>query len=339
MGLWLFMARRMLTLIPVLLAASFLVFLLVHLTPTSPVELLLGSNATPEQIERLYRELGLDRPFLEQYAQFVARTTRGNFGISLKTGRPVWQDIRDRFGATVELAATAFLLIVILGILAGIVSALHPEGLVDHSTRIMAILGAAVPVFWFGLLLQLLFFSTWHLLPLNGRIDTAFLLDHSKRITGLLLLDTMLAKNWAEFRSVLLHLILPAVALAYRSLALVMRMTRSSLLEALQQDYIRTASAFGHSRRRIVIRHALPNALIPVLTVLGFDFGRLLGGTLLVESIFDWPGLGLYAFDAIAFADIPALLGVSITLTLIFVLINLAVDIGYMWLDPRIRYE
>lgn len=339
MHLWAYVGRRILLLVPVFLLVTFLTFLITYLTPSSPVELLLGPNATPEQVQNLYRDLGLDRPFLVQYGRWVFRMVRGDLGISLRSRRPVSEDIARYFAATLELTIVSMCAVILLGIVMGAVSAVRRNTWLDHFTRIMALVGVAAPIFWIGLLLQLLFYSTWHVLPVGGRAETFTLIRFPiQPITGLYLVDSLLQGNWPALKSALVHLILPTVTLSMRSLALVMRMVRSSLLDVLTQDFIRTARSMGFAERTVVLRYALKNAMLPVVTVITLEFGKLLGGTFLVETVFDWPGMGLYALQSITANDYSAILGVSMVLTVGYMLGNTAADILYARMDPRVRY-
>jgi peptide/nickel transport system permease protein len=302
-----FVGRRLLHLVPVLLGISFLVFLLVHLVPGDPVRVMLQDVGSPEQVARVRRELGLDRPLIVQYASFVVRAAQGDFGRSIHTRRPVSQEIRFRIPYTVRMAVAATLVAVVLGIALGSIAAMHHQSLLDYGTMIVALAGVSLPSFWFGLVLILIFSLHLRWLPPTGADSLA-------------------------------HLILPAVTLGSSAAAIIARLTRSSMLEVLRQDYVRTARAKGLPDRRMVYRHALKNAMIPVVSIVGLQFASLLGGAVIVETVFGWPGIGRLAVDAIFNRDIPVIQAVVLTAAVIFVLVNLLVDLLYGWLDPRIRY-
>lgn len=302
-----FVARRLLHLVPVLLGTSFLVFLLVHLVPGDPVRVMLQDVGSPEQVERLRQQLGLDRPMYVQYADFVARAVRGDLGRSIHTRRPVFQEIAFRVPYTVRMAVTATLVAVAMGIVLGSVAATHHLSALDYGTMAVALAGVSLPSFWFGLVLILIFSLHLRWLPPAGADS-------------------------------LLHLILPAITLGSGAAAIIARLTRSSMLEVLRQDYIRTARAKGVADRRLVYRHALKNAMIPVVSIVGLQFASLLGGAVIVETVFGWPGIGRLAVDAIFNRDIPVIQGVVLVAAVIFVLVNLVVDLIYGLLDPRIRY-
>ncbi len=302
-----YVARRLLHLIPVLLGISFFVFLLVHLVPGDPVRVMLQDVGSPEQVERMRKQLGLDRPFYVQYASFVVRAAQGDFGRSIHTRRPVAQEIAFRIPYTVRMAVAAMLVAVVMGIGLGAVAATHHQSALDYGTMVVALAGVSLPSFWFGLVLILIFSLHLRWLPPAGA-DTP------------------------------LHLILPAVTLGSGAAAIIARLTRSSMLEVLRQDYIRTARAKGLSAQRMVYRHALKNAMIPVVSIVGLQFAGLLGGAVIVETVFGWPGIGRLAVDAIFNRDIPVIQAVVLVAAVIFVFVNLLVDLLYGLLDPRIRY-
>jgi peptide/nickel transport system permease protein len=302
-----YVARRLLHLIPVLLGISLLVFLLVHLVPGDPVRIMLQDAGSPDQVARLRQQLGLDRPIYLQYVSFVTRAAQGDFGRSIHTRRPVAQEIRFRIPFTVRMAVAATMVAVVLGIVLGAIAAMHHQSPLDYGTMVIALAGVSLPSFWFGLVLILIFSLHLRWLPPTGA-------------------DTFL------------HLILPAVTLGSGAAAIIARLTRSSMLEVLRQDYIRTARAKGVTDRRMIYRHALKNAMIPVVSIVGLQFASLLGGAVIVETVFGWPGIGRLAVDAIFNRDIPVIQAVVLVAAVIFVLVNLIVDLLYGWLDPRIRY-
>jgi peptide/nickel transport system permease protein len=327
--------RRMLLSILAILGVTVLVFFLSHVVPGDPARLAAGPQAKEEQVATIRRAYGLDKPIVEQYFIYMGNLLRGNLGMSLQSRRPVLDDLMDYFPATFELTVTAMLIAVIGGVGLGILSAVRKNGLADSLSRIFSLVGVSMPVFWLGIVLVLLFYRQLGWLPFGGRLDPS--LNPPPRLTGLYLVDSLLSGEWATFWSALSYLILPAVTLAYSSLAIVSRMTRSSLLEVLQEDYVRTARAKGLSERVVIARHALRNALIPVMTITGLQFGALLGGAFLVEVIFSWPGLGTYAMKAILFLDYNGIIGVTLLIALVFMLTNLIVDILYVVVNPRMR--
>lgn len=303
-----YMVRRIIYLIPTLLILSFIVFILVRLIPGDPVLAIAGPDATPEVLEEMRTALGLDRPILTQYVVYLKGLLVGNLGTSLRTHQQVWIEIWRRLPSTVELATAGMMLSLIMGISLGIVSALQPGNWVDASTRLVSLLGVSSPTFWTGLLFVLAFGYYWRLFPIAGSGGIH-------------------------------HLVLPAATVSLTSLAFITRLTRASLMEVFSQDYIRTARAKGLPPVRVIVHHALQNALIAPLTVAGLEFGRLVSGVIVIETIFAWPGIGKLLIDAMQFRDWPVIQGLILTFALIFVVVNLAVDIIYAILDPRIRLE
>jgi peptide/nickel transport system permease protein len=330
-------ARRLLLLVPVLFGVSLLTFVLSHVVPGDPARLLAGTHAGAAQVRAVRHAYGLDRPLPAQYWTYLTNLAHGDMGTALHTQRPVGQDLRDFLPATLELALAAMALAVILGIPLGTLAAMGRNRTPDHMTRLIALAGVSLPVFWVGLVLQLLLYYSWGIFPSGGRLDPTLAPPHT--VTGLYTVDSLLAGRLELLANALWHLVLPAIVLALGPLAVVMRITRSSLLEALAQQYVRTARAKGLSRPRVVVRHALRNALLPTVTVLGLQFGYLLGGAVLVEYIFSWPGIGLYTAQSITASDYPAIMGVTVTVAFLYVILNLVVDLCYALLDPRIRYR
>lgn len=329
---------RRLALIPLLLlGVILLVFVLTHLVPADPARLFAGPHAPPEQVETLRREFGLDRPLPQQLGRYLVRLTRGDFGISLRTQRPVLDDLREYFPATLELTIASVLTTTILGILLGTVAAARRGSLIDLSAQMVSLTGLSFPIFFFGLLLQLIFSRWLEWLPLAGRLP----IDASPpgHVTGLYVIDALMAGDLGTAGLALTHLALPTLTLTMASLGPITRITRTSVLEALAQDYVKTARAKGLAPRRVLIGHVLRNAMIPVVTVLGLSAGGLLGGVFLAELIFAWPGLGLYSVEGIVSFDYWAIMATAMVTTVIFVLINLLVDAAYGVIDPRIRYE
>jgi peptide/nickel transport system permease protein len=310
-----YLVRRVLAIIPVLFGISILVFLLVHLIPGDVAQILLGTQATDQQIETLRRTFGLDRPLPVQYVDWLSHIVRGDFGVSFRTNRPVLPDLVSRFGVTLQLTLTSMLVALVVAIPLGVISAANRGRTSDSVSRVVALLGLSIPNFWLGTLLILFVSLVLHWLPPVGFVS---LLDNP----------------WLGIQT----LILPALALGTAVAAFIMRMVRSSLLEVLRQDYIRTAYAKGLQDRSVLYRHALKNAFIPVLTVIGVQIGYLLGGAVIIESIFSLPGMGRFLLDSISNRDYSIVQGGVLFIALIFCLVNLSVDLVYAWLDPRIRY-
>jgi ABC-type dipeptide/oligopeptide/nickel transport system permease component len=303
-----FILRRLLLAVPTLIGVLIVAFLLLYVAPGDPVQAMVGERADEETIARLRKELHLDEPLPKQFALYVGGIARGDLGQSYITRRPIVRDIAERFPKTLQLAGAAMLLAVVVGVTLGVLSAHNPGGWIDRFGLGLAYLGVSFPVFWVGLLLILLFAVTLHWLPPSGFGGPRYLL-------------------------------LPAIALGMRSIAFLARMTRSAMLESLNSDFVRTARAKGLSERVVVVRHALRNALIPVITVLGLDFGAYLTGSILTETVFSWPGIGRYVVTAIGKRDLPAISGSVLFLSVIFVLVNLITDLLYAKADPRVSYD
>ncbi len=329
-----YVLRRVALLVPTLLGLSILTFSLIHLVPGDPAAVMLGERASPEAVARLRVELGLDRPLHEQYGLFLGGLLAGDLGRSLKTREKVVVEIGNRFPATFELALAAILFASVLGVAAGILAARHRRSFLDALVMAGSLAGVSMPIFWLGLL-AILFFSV-HLdwLPLAGRIAPALAVP---RVTGFLLIDTLVAGKPAAFLDVVRHLILPACVLGTIPLAVIARMTRAAMLEVMTQDYVRTAWAKGLSERRVLLVHVLKNALIPTITVIGLQFGSLLGGAIITETIFAWPGVGRWLVLAVSARDFRAVQGGVLLLAGVFVVVNLVVDLLYATGDPRIR--
>lgn len=333
-----YVLRRLALSLPVVAGVMTIAFFATIVAPGDPLAGLLPENPTPEQYEEVSREFGLDRSAPEQWLRYMQRTATGDLGRSLRTRKSVTDDLRVAGVATLELALVAFTITSVLGVGLGVLSAVRRGRALDNIIGFVTLGGVAAPIFWTAIIVQLIFYARLQWLPSSGRIDDlTFLLNPFETRTGSYLIDSALAFNAPALTSVLAHLLLPAVVLAYRAMALVIRVTRSAMLEALLAPHIQTARAFGARERRIVLLHALRNALPPVLTVLGLAFGELLTGSLLVETVFGWPGLGLYTFQAIVALDYPGIIGVSLAITTIYVLVNLMVDLAYPLVDPRLR--
>lgn len=331
-----YILKRILMLIPVLIGVSIIVFLIMRVFSPDPAPIVLGQHATQVAAEAWRQANGLNDPIYLQYYHFLTGALTGDLGTSYYTKLPVTQEIFARFPATIELAVFAIILASFFGILIGVISAVKKNSLIDNAGMLIALLGVSMPIFWLGILLILFFSGTLHLLPSNGRIDPLLQPVH---ITGLYLLDSLFTGDMSTFTDALRHLILPASALAMYSMAIITRMTRSSMLDTLQQDYIRTARAKGISESMVVYKHALRNGLIPIITVIGLQLGSLLGGAVLTETVFSWPGIGAYTVACILKSDFPVVQGVVLLVATVFVLMNLLVDIVYVFIDPRIKYS
>ncbi|MBI2468388.1 MAG: ABC transporter permease [Candidatus Rokubacteria bacterium] len=328
--------RRALTVVPVLIGVSILVFGFIHLIPGDPALTMLGERATPEKVAEVRARLGLDRPIYQQYFIYVAKVLRGDLGISIVRGDPVTRDLLRRFPATVELATSAILLAIALGVPIGIVSAVWRNSLMDSVSRVWALTGVSMPIFWLGVMLAWFFGVQLRWLPTGFRLDSATVFEPW---TNFVILDAVLQRNWAVVGDALRHLVLPAVALATIPLAVIARMTRASMLEVLSREYIRTAEAKGLPQTAVILRHALSNALLPVMTVVGLQVGRLLAGAILTETIFSWPGIGLWVYEAIESRDYAIVQGASLFIAVVFVTVNLVTDLLYAVADPRIKYD
>jgi peptide/nickel transport system permease protein len=314
---------------------SVVVFAMVRAIPGDPAQILLGQAATPDQVADVRARLGLDQPLITQYLLFIRGALTGDLGDSLVVGQPVTTVLLERFPATLELTLAALLFAIAVGVPVGVIAAVRQYSLLDKITSVVALTGVSMPVFWLALVLVVVFTVRLDWLPFPGRVggDVAF-----TSYTGLYLLDTLITLNFAAFWDVLRHLILPAVALGTIPMAVITRMTRSSMLEVMNEDYVRTARAKGVVPRRVVFRHALRNAMLPTITVIGLQFGLLMGGAILTETIFGWPGVGQIALESVNRRDYAMIQGVVLYGATFFVLVNLLVDVLYAVLDPRVRY-
>lgn len=308
---------------------------MVHAIPGDPAQILLGQAATPEQVHKLRVTMGLNRPLLVQYGDFLANAVRGDLGDSLTTGRPVTTELAARLPATAELTICAMIVAVGVGIPVGVVSAVRQYSVVDKFASVLALTGISMPIFWLAMVLIVIFGSTLNILPFPGRLSNDITIP---AYSGLVLIDSLIAGNFHAWWDGFLHLVMPAVALGTIPMAVVMRMTRSSMLEVLQEDYIRTARAKGVMPWWVVSKHALRNAMLPTLTVIGVQVGLLMGGAVITETIFSWPGIGQLAYRAISGRDYAVIQGVVLYGAAFVVLINLVVDLLYAVLDPRVRY-
>lgn len=331
-----YMGRRLVQLIPVLLGMTFIVFMLIRAIPGNPAQVILGQQATKEAVEALNASLGLDKPWYTQYFSYLAGIFQGDLGVSLRTKLPVSEEIFPYLAATAELAFFAMIIAIVIGVNAGIISAWFQNSWFDYIAMVVALVGVSVPVFWLGLMEQWTFSSQLGWLPTSGREDVR---NPVTAITHFYLLDTLMQGRFDQFIEVLKRLILPGVALATIPMAIIARITRASMLEVMRSDYVRTARAKGQKMFIVVYKHALKNAVIPVLTVIGLQTGLLLGGAILTETIFSWPGIGRYIYDAIGFRDYPVIQSGILIVAFIFIMINLIVDLLYTVIDPRIKYK
>ena len=325
--------RRVLLLFPTLLGISIIIFLMMHIPPGDPAELLLGERATEPALVALREHLGLNKPLYIQYGMFLKRLMKGDLGETIWTRQKVWTEVKQRFPATIELSIAAMLISSLLGVILGIISATKQYSLFDYLSMLGALVGVSMPIFWLGLILMLLFSLNLGWFPMSGRLSVSIELS---KITNFYILDALLTKNWAALKDALWHLTLPAITLSTIPMAIVARMTRSSMLEVLRQDYIKTAKAKGLPPLMVIMKHAFRNALIPVITVVGLMFGILMAGAILTETIFAWPGVGKWLYDAVLQRDYMVIQGGTLIVAAIFVLINLVVDILYAVINPKI---
>jgi len=331
-----FIIKRILMVIPVLIGVSIIVFCLLRVFAPDPAPIVLGEHATAASMQTWRDSQGLNKPVVVQYFDYMKGVFKGDLGTSYYTNTKVTDEIMARFPATIELAITAIIFASIFGIILGVIAAVKKNSIFDAASTLIALVGVSIPIFWLGILLMMIFCGpATHIFPAGGRITP--LMDPT-HITGLYTVDSLLTGNWASFNDAVWHLVLPAFTLGMYSMAIITRITRSTMLDSLNQDYVRTARAKGIREVKVVMKHALRNSMIPVTTVIGLQFGALLGGALLTESVFSWPGIGKFTVDCILKSDFPIVQGVVLLIAVIFVLVNLAADIAYAFLDPRIRY-
>ena len=331
-----FILRRLAFMVLVLAGMTVITFTLTHVVPGDPARLLAGQHATAEQVRTVAHMYGLDQPFPTQFWIYLTGLLHGDLGMSLTNRRPVMEDLAQFLPASMELTFTAVLLVVLVGLPVGLIAGVRRGQPIDHVLRFLTVGGVSMPIFWFGILLQIIFYKELNLLPIGGRLGIIDI--EPPQVTGFYLIDTLLAGDLPTFGSALLHLILPASALAAGSIAVLSRMMRASVIEILDADHVRTARAKGLKASIVLRRHVFRNALIPTTTVLGLQVGALLAGNVLAEVVFNWPGIGLYAVNAIRNLDYPAIMGVTLVISIIYVFVNLLVDIAYVVLDPRISY-
>lgn len=322
--------------VPVLIGMTIIVFSIIHAIPGDPAETILGQKATEQSKEELREQLGLNNPWYQQYFTYLGDLLKGDLGQSIRTKVPIAQEIMPYLAATAELTIAAMAFAVFFGVNAGIISAWKQNSWFDYISMLVALVGVSMPIFWLGLMEQWLFSLKLGWLPSIGRMDQR---NPVEAVTHLYLIDSMLAGRWDQLWTVVKHLILPSVALGTIPMAIIARMTRSSMLEVMNSDYVRTAKAKGLSQFFVVYKHALKNAFIPVLTVIGLQTGALLGGAVLTETIFAWPGVGRYIYEAISSRDYPVIQSGILIIAFLFVMINLMVDLLYAAVDPRIRYR
>ncbi len=321
----------------VIIGVVTIVFFISRVIPSNPAALWVGPHPTPEAIEKAREQLHLNEPLLKQYGYYLWSLIHGNLGVSIRTHHPVAEDLKSAFTATFELILVAEFIAIIVGIPLGVYSAVRKDSWLDNLSRIFAISGVSLPAFWFGIVLQIIFSQHFGLLPLAGRVSTVVILEHPLHvITGFYLFDSLITGNIPVFLSALRHIILPAVVLAMYPVGLITRQVRSMMIEVLNENYIRTAQAYGLPPRRIYFKYALKNAIAPALIAVGLSFAYTLIGAFLVELIFNWPGLGRYAAYSILSMDYPAILGVTIVVATVYVFINLIVDLIQVYIDPRI---
>ncbi len=329
-----YIIKRLLWAIPTLLGVSIIVFSMVHLAPGDPALVMLGEHASKEAVEALREQMGLNKPLIEQYILFLSNALQGNFGISTISGEPVLNEFLERFPATVELSLVALTFATVVGLLAGILSAVKRYSIFDYTAMSAALAGVSMPVFWLGLMLIYFFSVELGWLPVSGRLGYEFDIE---QITGLFLIDSLLVQDYEAFWDALKHLILPSIALGTIPMAIIARMTRASMIEVMKEDYIRTAKAKGCTKVQVIFIHALKNALMPVITVIGLMLGTLFAGSILTETTFSWPGIGKWLVNAVNQRDFPIIQSTTLIIATMFVAVNLIVDLLYALVNPKVR--
>jgi len=332
-----YVIRRLAVIPLLLLGVVTMVFLLTNLTPSRAIYVRLGLRGTAEEVQALIQEYNLDKPVWYRYIDYLGRIVRGDLGESMAEGRPVTQELALYLPASLELVSLSVLSIIVVGVSLGILSAVYKNRWPDVIARGIAVTGNSMPEFWFAIMLALLFFFTLRVLPGSGRIDP--LIGSPRRVTGMYILDSLLTGNWKALGSSILHIILPVLSLTVTRLSAITRMTRTSFLDVLSQDFMLTHRAYGFRRATLVLRYGLKNALPPVLSIMGLLTGALFASTFLIETVFTYPGIGFYAITAIIHRDFQPAIACAIVFSLIYAVINVVVDIAYAWLDPRVRYE
>ncbi|MBH3200085.1 dipeptide ABC transporter permease DppB [Serratia marcescens] len=335
-----FILRRLGLVIPTFIGITLLTFAFVHMIPGDPVTIMAGERGiSAERHAQLMAEMGLDKPLYQQYFSYVSNVLHGDLGTSLKSRISVWSEFVPRFQATLELGFCAMLFAVLVGIPVGVLAAVKRGSVFDHTAVGISLTGYSMPIFWWGMMLIMLVSVQLNLTPVSGRISDTVFLDDSHPLTGFMLIDTLIWGEPGDFIDTVMHMILPAIVLGTIPLAVIVRMTRSSMLEVLGEDYIRTARAKGVSRMRVIVVHALRNALLPVVTVIGLQVGTMLAGAILTETIFSWPGLGRWLIDALQRRDYPVVQGGVLLVACMIILVNLLVDVLYGVVNPRIRHK
>ncbi|RAX10396.1 dipeptide ABC transporter permease DppB [Photorhabdus bodei] len=335
-----FILRRLGLVIPTFIGITLLTFAFVHMIPGDPVTIMAGERGiSAERYAQLMAEMGLDKPLWQQYFHYVSNVLHGDLGISMKSRISVWEEFVPRFKATLELGICAMLFAIAVGIPVGVLAAVKRGSVFDHTSVGLSLTGYSMPIFWWGIMLIMLVSVQLDLTPVSGRISDSVFLDDSSPLTGFMLIDTLFWGETGDFKDAVMHIILPAVVLGTIPLAVIVRMTRSSMLEVLGEDYIRTARAKGLSRIRVIVVHALRNALLPVVTVIGLQVGIMLAGAILTETIFSWPGLGRWLIDALQRRDYPVVQGGVLLVAIMIILVNLIVDLLYGIVNPRIRHK
>jgi dipeptide transport system permease protein len=332
-----FLLRRLALTVPTFLALMFVTFMMIRLVPGDPIEVRRGERGiSPERLAELRHEMGLDQPVWKQFVDYVWGLLHGDFGVSIITKNPILQEFFHLFPATIELSVCALLFATIIGIPAGVIAASRRGGVYDQTLMGLALTGYSMPIFWWGLVLILIMSNTLHLTPVSGRVD--LIKYFYPQVTGFMLIDSLISGQKGAFLDAVRHLILPTIVLGTIPLAIIARMTRSSMLEVLEEDYVRTARAKGLAPYRVIGIHALRNALIPVVTVIGLSIGSLLAGAVLTETIFSWPGVGKWLIESIGRRDYPALQGGIMLISSVVIVVNLLVDLTYGFINPRIRH-
>ena len=336
MGLRYYLIRRLLLIVPVLVGLSIITFIISHLVPGDPIRLAAGPQATAEQIQKLQEEFGVNEPLPIQYLTYMRGVLRGNLGTSMMSRHPVAMDLKRYFPATFELVLVSTVLAVAIGVPMAMAAAVFRDRWPDQVSRVVALSSISMPVFWLGMILQLVLAMTLHLLPISGRFDprTPF----PPQVTGMLLVDSLLAADLVGFRIALKHIALPAFCQALIGIALITRLLRADILEVMQRDFVIMARASGLPERVILFKYVLKNALIATVAMLGFLFGWQLGGSVMIETVFDWPGIGLFAVKSAMTLDFQPIMGITLVVGLLFTIVNLLVDLSYGIIDPRIRY-
>jgi len=329
-----YIVKRLFWTIPTIFGVTLLVFSMVHLTPGDPAAAILGDKANKQSVADLRAQMGLDKPLYEQYFIYIKNLAHGDFGRSANSDEPVINEFLDRFPATIELSLVAMFFAVFLGIGAGIISAVKRYSIFDYGSMLGALAGVSMPVFWLGLVLIYFFSVRLGWLPVSGRLGYEYDIDH---ITGLYLIDSLLTNNIPAFWDALKHLILPAIALGTIPMAIIARMTRSSMIEVMKEEYIKTARAKGCSRFQVIFIHALRNAMMPVITIIGLMLGSLFAGAILTETTFSWPGIGKWLVNAVYQRDFPVIQSTTLIIAIIFIIVNLTVDLLYALINPKIR--